>query len=120
MPRYVILQHETPSPERGLVHWDFMLERDGILRTWALAEQPRLQREIAADELPDHRLAYLDYEGPISGDRGAVTRWDAGEYQLGIEFADELQISLKGQKLSGAVLLRRAEEPHRWRFTFST
>jgi hypothetical protein len=120
MPRYVILRHEIPSPERGPVHWDFMLERDGILRTWALTEQPTPQREIAADQLADHRLAYLDYEGPISGDRGIVARWDAGEYQLGGESADELQISLKGQKLFGEVRLRRAEESHRWRFTFST
>jgi len=120
MPRYVILQHEMSTPEREPVHWDFMLERNGILQTWALAEQPTLQREIPADQLPDHRLAYLDYEGPISGDRGSVTRWDAGEYQLGSESADELQIRLTGQKLSGEVLLRRAEEPQRWRFTFST
>jgi len=119
MRRYVILRHEMPSPERGPVHWDFMLESDGILRTWALAEQPTPQREIAADELADHRLAYLDYEGPISGDRGTVTRWDAGEYQLAVESADELQISLIGQKLTGKVLLRRAEEPQRWRFAFS-
>jgi hypothetical protein len=120
MPRYVILRHEMPSPERGPVHWDFMLETDGILRTWALAEQPTLQREIAANQLADHRLAYLDYEGPISGNRGIVTRWDAGEYRLDIDSADELQISLKGQKLSGEVLLCRSEEPQRWRFTFST
>src|SRR5262245_11174038 len=92
MPRYVILRHETPKSDRAPIHWDFMLESDGILRTWALAELPVLQREIAADELADHRLAYLDYEGPISGDRGTVTQWDAGEYQLRGESADELQI----------------------------
>jgi len=120
MPRYVILRHETPSPQRGPVHWDFMLERNGILQTWALAEQPTRECEIAADELADHRLAYLDFEGPISGDRGTVTQWDAGEYQLDIDSADTLQISLKGQKLFGEVLLRREEESQRWRFAFST
>ena len=120
MPRYVILRHETPSSARGQGHWDFMLETGGILRTWALAEEPKDQNEIAADQLADHRLAYLDYEGPISGDRGSVTKWDVGDYQLASESADELQISLKGQRLSGEVLLRRAEQPQRWRFTFST
>jgi len=120
MPRYVILRHETTNPQRGPVHWDFMLEKNGILLTWALAEQPSPNRETVADQIADHRLAYLDYEGPISGDRGSVTRWDAGEYQLEVDSADELNISLKGQRLSGQVRLRRDEAPQRWRFAFST
>lgn len=58
-----------------------MLEDDrGSLRTWSLAEAPCLGRQIYADELPPHRIEYLDYEGPISGDRGDVTRIMAGEY----------------------------------------
>jgi hypothetical protein len=120
MPRYIILLHETSSPQRGPVHWDFMLETGGVLRTWALAEEPAAKREIAADQLADHRLAYLEYEGPISGDRGSVTRWDAGEYRSISESAGELRVALKGQKLSGEVVLRREEGSQRWRFAFST
>ena len=59
-----------------------MLEQDGVLRTWALAEEPAAQAEIAAEALGDHRLDYLEYEGPVSGDRGSVSRWDEGEYEM--------------------------------------
>lgn len=81
MPRYVILQHITPPhAERG-THYDLMLELDGKLLTWAIPEPPRAGLQTAVTKLPDHRLAYLDYEGPISGDRGEVRRVDAGEYE---------------------------------------
>ncbi len=82
MSRFVILRHELPGPERGGVHWDFMLEQGTVLRTWALALEPNSATQIAADALVDHRLAYLDYEGPISGDRGQVTQWDIGELRV--------------------------------------
>ena len=78
MPRFVILRHDHP---RG-VHFDFMLEAGGVLKTWALPEPPRPGVEMECEALGDHRLAYLDYEGPISGDRGSVVRWDRGEYAV--------------------------------------
>ena len=67
MPRFVILRHELPDPRRRGVHWDFMLEHAGVLRTWALAEEPAPNKPISAEALADHRLAYLNYEGPVSG-----------------------------------------------------
>jgi hypothetical protein len=75
MPRFVILSHDHPSP-----HWDFMLEQGEALRTWRLAEVPRPGRTLPAEPLPDHRKAYLDYEGPVSGGRGTVAQVDAGKY----------------------------------------
>src|SRR5687768_14660009 len=82
MPRYVILQHITPpEAERG-THYDLMLEQDGKLVTWAIPEPPRAGLRTSATKLSDHRLAYLDYEGPISGDRGEVRRVDVGEYEF--------------------------------------
>ena len=90
MPRYVILQHEMPAGhEDRPLHWDLMFEWHDSLRTWALACEPRAGVEIAARRLSDHRLAYLDYEGPVSGDRGSVRRWDAGTYEGTWEEADE-------------------------------
>src|SRR5436305_12258768 len=62
MTRYVILAHDHP-----FLHWDLMLEHDGSLRTWRLATPPVADQDVAAEELADHRLAYLDYEGPVSG-----------------------------------------------------
>ncbi|NUQ64853.1 MAG: hypothetical protein HUU20_20510 [Pirellulales bacterium] len=72
MPRFVVLEHDSP---RGL-HWDFMLESGDALATWALPEPPDAAAELAAESLPDHRPAYLDYEGPIASNRGTVRRWD--------------------------------------------
>jgi hypothetical protein len=121
MPRFVVLRHEMLGSDRGGVHWDLMLERDGALRTWALAEEPTADREIAADQLAEHRLAYLDYEGPISGDRGSVTRIDAGDYEDLADSAQELTVRLRGGRLIGdARLHRQANESQRWTFFFST
>ena len=70
-----------PEGSASPLHWDSMLETDGVLRTWALPAEPAKDHEMIAEALADHRLAYLDYEGPISGDRGEVRRWDAGEWE---------------------------------------
>ena len=66
MPRFVVLRHDGPQ---GL-HWDFMLEMGQGLATWALNREPDAAGPIPAEALPEHRLAYLDYEGSLSGDRG--------------------------------------------------
>lgn len=111
MPRYVILQHETSHE----VHFDFMLEFEGVLKTWSLPQSPSLDAAMDCKALSDHRLAYLDYEGPISGDRGSVTRWDQGSCTIEGKTADEWNFSLIGEKLSGAGRLRRnAHSEDRW------
>ncbi|MBI3837105.1 MAG: hypothetical protein HY288_04120 [Planctomycetia bacterium] len=119
MPRYVILRHELPhSDVRGL-HWDLMLESGAALRTWALDGEPISSAEIAAEQLPDHRLAYLDYEGAISGNRGFVTRWDAGDYRLENATQDEVKIVVRGTRLNGSLTLsRQPGETHSWRVSF--
>jgi hypothetical protein len=75
MSRYVILMHDHP-----FLHWDLMLEDGNVLRTWRLLQVPAAGRTAKAEQLADHRLAYLDYEGPVSGGRGNVARWDHGTY----------------------------------------
>ena len=77
MPRFVILSHDHPFP-----HWDLMLEHQNRLVTWRLPSLLVGEDCLTAEKLSDHRLGYLDYEGPVSGDRGTVARWDAGRYQL--------------------------------------
>jgi hypothetical protein len=71
--RYAILTHDHPH-----LHWDLLLEQPGSCRTWRLARPPESSDPIPAEPLPDHRLLYLDYAGPVSGGRGTVTPWDAG------------------------------------------
>ncbi len=116
MPRYVILRHETPQG----IHFDFMLEAGGALKTWSLAEPPRPGVEIECQALADHRLAYLDYEGPVSGGRGTVTRWDQGTYTLEQQSEGEWVIDLAGERLAGKATLRRdPNDSSRWRFQVS-
>jgi hypothetical protein len=91
------------------------------LRTWALASEPLPGGPIEAEALADHRLNYLDYEGPVSGDRGHVTRWDAGRYELKSELPDEVVVQLKGGRIEGVVSLRRnPQTPQRWVFELSS
>jgi hypothetical protein len=98
MPRFVILDHDHPFP-----HWDFMLEADGGLRTWRLTAEPAPGRQIPAEPLGVHRLAYLEYEGPVSGGRGRVARWDAGTYRLEVDEPRAIRVVLAGGRLSGRV-----------------
>jgi hypothetical protein len=119
MPRYVILRHELPPGDARGLHWDLMLELGEALRTWALDAEPFLSREIAAQELPDHRLTYLDYEGSVSGDRGSVTRCDAGEFWIESARRDEIKIVLSGGRLGGSLTLARQPGGHHsWRVSF--
>ena len=96
MPRYVLLEHDHP-----VLHWDFMLERGDVLRTWRLDAIPDASAAIGARSLPDHRLAYLDYEGPVSGDRGSVCRVDRGTYDVVREQHDLLEVDVQGGRLQG-------------------
>lgn len=111
MPRFVILEHDHPS-----LHWDFMLEVGDVLRTWRLAEPPSPGVVVAAEPSFDHRPFYLDYEGPVSGNRGNVKRWDAGTYRLERETPERLLLHLEGEKVLGPVVLERDEGANRWRF----
>jgi hypothetical protein len=117
MGRYVILRHECPPEFKPGVHWDLMLEAGNALRTWALAVEPAPGIPIAADQLPDHRLEYLDYEGPVSDNRGTVSRWDAGWFELVSESPHGVTVRFAGDRLGGnASLMRAAENSKSWHF----
>ena len=117
MPRFVILHHEMPPGGARSSHWDFMLQREDVLKTWALAEPPVAGKTTDATALDDHRTAYLDYAGPVSGGRGSVTRWDEGTYQLVRQSEEEWVVDLAGGRLSGRVTLVRASVGgERWSF----
>ena len=76
--RYVILHHQgIPDP-----HYDLMFEREpgGPLLTLRSPSWPIL-KPTPVEPLPDHRRDYLDYEGPVSNNRGDVRRVQSGTYQ---------------------------------------
>ncbi len=117
--QFVVLFHATPIGYARPPHWDFMLERDGLLLTWALPLEPADNQPLIAERLDDHRLGYLDFEGPVAGGRGEVARWDRGEWELLCMSDGELTARLKGDKLAGRVTLTRdPQHPQRWRFLF--
>jgi hypothetical protein len=111
VPRFVILEHDHPK-----LHWDLMLEAGSVLRTWRLAKAPEIKGEsIEACPLADHRVFYLNYEGPLSDQRGNVRRWDSGEYEAVSEVeGQEINIRLEGQRLHGMATLRVIDD--RWLF----
>lgn len=123
MPRYVILLHEisrnqTLGGARG-THYDLMLEHNGVLRTWAISDEPAGDRRCLAEQLSDHRIDYLDYEGPVSGNRGNVTRWEVGRYRLVSESDNRLEIQLEGSNGRRDVTLSRDDNSHFWMVSFS-
>ncbi|WP_010584109.1 DNA polymerase ligase N-terminal domain-containing protein [Schlesneria paludicola] len=105
MLRFAILSHDYPS-----LHWDFLLENGDKCRTWRLLNAPdATSGEMSAEEIADHRLFYLDYEGPVSGQRGSVTRWDAGTFEWLRNEADHCLVLLDGHRWHGRVHLRREQ-----------
>jgi DNA polymerase Ligase (LigD) len=121
MPRFVVLFHETPAGYPRGTHYDLMLEQGDVLRTWALEALPAVGQTVPAEGLPDHRTAYLDFDGAIAGNRGSVSRCDAGEYEIVEETATRLVVRLRGAKLTGTIALAAHEDdpPHRWRVSLS-
>ena len=109
MPRFAILEHDWPAR-----HWDFLLEAGDVLRAWRLTEEPELAKVIHAEANFDHRLLYLDFEGPLSGDRGSVARWDAGTFKWIESAAERVVVELTGAKLIGRAALEK--RPEGWRF----
>ncbi len=102
MPRYAILEHDYPT-----LHWDLMLEVGEVLRTWRLASPPALGQTVFAEPSFDHRRLYLDYEGPISGNRGTVTAWDRGTFEGAADDTERVVVEIRGGRLCGTMTLER-------------
>jgi DNA ligase D-like protein (predicted 3'-phosphoesterase) len=114
-PRFVIQQHDATT-----LHYDFRLEVDGTLRSWAVPKGPSTDPGVKrlAVEVEDHSLAYADFEGVIGAGAygsGAVIVWDAGTYR---NLDDERSMAealaaghakfwLEGEKLTGGWTLQR-------------
>jgi hypothetical protein len=112
MPRFVILEHDHP-----VLHWDLMLESGAILHTWRLESPPRAGEAIAATATFDHRPIYLDYEGPIHGDRGRVVRRESGTFSWQVQTKDRIVVRLDGVQLRGVLQLEHWEGSS-WRGAF--
>jgi len=111
--RFVIQEHHTDP-----LHWDLMLEREGVLRTWSLAAPPpEGPFEIDALQHFDHRILYLEYEGAVSGNRGRVRIWDRGYFEASWG-EKRILLSLSGMRLTGAFDLEFLKSGHRSAWVF--
>jgi hypothetical protein len=102
--RFVVLEHVWNG-----VHWDLMLDTGESLQTWAIDAPIVPGRALPARKLGDHRRAYLEYEGEISGNRGSVRRVEQGTYEVEVWTDDRVVVRLFGAQLVGTAELRKTD-----------
>lgn len=111
--RFVVLTHQDAQG----IHYDLMIDLGEALATWKLAESPEhaLAAPLSCQRIADHRRQYLDYEGPISGDRGHVHRHDLGTCAIHAREPDRWQVTFQGQRLTGRFdLLESGQDDGLW------
>ena len=106
-PTFVVQEHHARA-----LHWDFRLERDGVLVSWAVPKglplDPKTNHLAVMTE--DHPLAYGTFEGEIpKGEYGGgqVILWDHGTYELEKWDDREVKFVLHGERVSGRYVLFR-------------
>ncbi|MCW4036597.1 MAG: non-homologous end-joining DNA ligase [Candidatus Bathyarchaeota archaeon] len=107
---FVVQEHHARR-----LHYDLRLERDGVLKSWAVPkgppEKPGIRR--LAVEVEDHPLEYGEFEGTIpEGQYGAgtVRIWDKGVYEPLVWEEDKIEFLLQGERLSGRYVLVRLKK----------
>ncbi len=105
--RFVVHEHHATR-----LHFDFRLEMEGVLRSWAIPKGPSMtpSEKRLAVLVEDHPLEYIDFEGLIPKGEyggGAVVIWDRGTYELIEQREDKISFVLKGEKLKGGFSLTR-------------
>jgi DNA ligase D-like protein (predicted 3'-phosphoesterase) len=114
--RFVIQKHDAAH-----LHYDFRLEMDGVLKSWAIPKDPPKEPGIKrlAVQVEDHQLDYIDFEGVIPEGKygaGKVEVWDKGTYVIRHRSDNKILLSLQGERLSGDYTLLRFKQDKNWLF----
>jgi bifunctional non-homologous end joining protein LigD len=104
-PRFVVQEHHATA-----MHWDFRLERDGVLVSWAVPKgvPPDPKVNHLAVQTEDHPLSYIDFAGEIPQGEyggGTVKVWDHGWYELEKWEQREVKFALHGERVQGRYVL---------------
>jgi len=105
MPQFVIQEHRSKK-----LHYDFRLEMEGALKSWAVPKVPPKKPGLKrlAIQVEDHDLDYINFEGEIeegSYGAGRVKIWDLGTYEIESLKAAKIVFLLRGKKLTGRYTL---------------
>ena len=114
-PRFFCVQKHLASH----LHYDFRLEHNGVLLSWAVPKGPSLDTSIKrlAMHVEDHPIDYGEFEGVIPSGYGAgiVMLWDRGTWTPQVDDVDaalkkgDLKFTLDGVKLKGSWVLVRTK-----------
>jgi DNA ligase D-like protein (predicted 3'-phosphoesterase) len=106
---FVVQEHQATAH-----HFDFRLEVDGVMRSWAVPKGPSMDPSVKrfAVQVEDHEIAHNDFEGRAG--KGGVIIWDHGDYEQGgrVPWPQALDrghavFVLHGEKLGGGFALQR-------------
>jgi len=120
---FVIQKHAASH-----LHFDFRLELDGVMKSWAVPKGPSLDPAVKrlAVEVEDHPIEYNQFEGTIPAGEyggGTVMLWDRGHYHADGDAVDpvaalrqgyergDLKFVLEGKRLKGSWVLVRTRRP---------
>ena len=113
---YVIQKHDASH-----LHYDLRLEHDGVLLSWAIPKEPKMDKQKRlAVRTDNHPVEYASFKGEIpKGEYGAgkVEIWDKGTWQPESIKKEKIVAVIKGKKLKGRfALVKFKNQPKNWLF----
>jgi bifunctional non-homologous end joining protein LigD len=112
---FVVQEHHARS-----LHWDLRLERDGVLKSWAVPKGPPEERGTRrlAVQTEDHPVDYVEFKGAIPEGEyggGTISLWDRGEYETEKWREGEIIVRLRGKRLEGRYcMIGLRDQPRNW------